>query len=168
MILTRISSLTGKSLLTSKIRVGLQSSLSFGSSLHLNVASNLLKTKTYSVHNRNFSVSSVCWKRKSQPSKENKNSEDYVAIMKDYIPRLPVPFVAICGLFNMLLIPGLGTILASTLPSLNIGNRTDSLSNSDFFVANFCVGLLQYYLSPIVIGWVWSCYWVYLMYEKRI
>ena len=52
-----------------------------------------------------------------------------------------------------ILFPGLGTIISAFCPS-------------DVNVTTILIGLAQLILSSLVVGWIWSVYWGYLLWDK--
>jgi hypothetical protein len=62
------------------------------------------------------------------------------------------PWHIILFITNIVL-PGIGTILSSCCAS-------------KFNVMAVAIGLCQLITAPIIIGWVWSIYWGYLIYAK--
>ena len=40
-------------------------------------------------------------------------------------------------------------------------------SKIEMLMTNLLIGTLQAVTANILIGWVWSVYWAYLMYQKR-
>ncbi len=74
------------------------------------------------------------------------------AIWKADIPSLSQVVAIILFILNIIF-PGIGTILSSFL-------------GGGFRPWQLLVGFLQLILTILLIGWIWSIYWGFLMFEK--
>lgn len=77
--------------------------------------------------------------------------------MWEYVSDVPKvsPFCSyICAFMNVVL-PGSGTILASCYSSSNYVSKTQII-----------IGLHQFITALLIIGWIWSIYWGYLIVMK--
>ena len=70
----------------------------------------------------------------------------------DLVP-VQAPMGIVLFIVNIFL-PGIGTIINSFMSS---SLRSDTL----------LVGLLQLLTAIIIVGWIWSIYWGYLMYQQE-
>ena len=70
------------------------------------------------------------------------------------VPKLSKPLAVFCGVINIIL-PGSGTITAACM------TPDDKLSKTQLII-----GVLQFFLSLVLIGYVWSIYWSYLIIGK--
>jgi hypothetical protein len=70
-------------------------------------------------------------------------------LLKD-VPKVQKPFPLICFIVNIIF-PGCGTILAGILKS---------------HVKSIIYGILQLFLSCVLIGWVWSVFWGFLIWKR--
>ena len=86
-----------------------------------------------------------------------RNREDDVIWEKiKNVPKLSRPLAAFCSLFN-LIIPGSGTVTAACLTEEQLVSKTQLL-----------VGVIQFMLSFLVIGFFLSWYWAYLLFAKSL
>ena len=69
------------------------------------------------------------------------------------VPYVSKPVAVVAAIFN-LLIPGFGTVIASCAADQNV-SKTQLL-----------IGLLQFLTSFVLIGWIMSIYWGYLICTK--
>jgi hypothetical protein len=72
-----------------------------------------------------------------------------------YIPKVKSPHHITCFVLNIFL-PGFGTIISGLLAS----------DRENDCWANIFIGLLQMVLAPIIVGWVFSIIWGYLIYKR--
>eukprot|EP01080_Neovahlkampfia_damariscottae_P003816 gene3816-6977_t len=76
------------------------------------------------------------------------------------VPSIGKTFSIICLVLNIIL-PGTGTMMAGAIaclkPTLNPAKLTSNLTNAKWC---FFLGLLQFILTFLVIGWIWSVIWV--------
>ena len=67
------------------------------------------------------------------------------------VPKLSKPLAIFCAVINVIL-PGFGTITASCLTS------EEKVSKTQIYI-----GLLQFLTGVLIVGWIWSMYWSYLL-----
>lgn len=79
------------------------------------------------------------------------------------IPRVGRTTAIWCGLLNIFF-PGCGTYWAAFAVLLGCG--TAKQPNLKIFFINLIVGFLQQATLIFAIGWIWSIYWAYLIYNK--
>ena len=70
------------------------------------------------------------------------------------VPLLEQPYPYMCALFNVVL-PGSGTILATCLAD------SPSWSKAQLFI-----GFLQMITCIVIVGWIWSCFWAWIIVRK--
>lgn len=70
------------------------------------------------------------------------------------VPKLSKPLAIFCGVINIIL-PGSGTITAACM------TPDDKVSKTQLII-----GVLQFLLSLVLIGYLWSWYWSYLIIGK--
>ena len=70
------------------------------------------------------------------------------------VPKVSVFTSYICVFLNVVL-PGSGTILASWQSQSNYISKTQIV-----------IGLHQFLTALLIIGWIWSIYWAYLILQK--
>ena len=73
------------------------------------------------------------------------------------VPVMPSSDVGLLFFVLCCILPGVGTIISAFFDKLRDTNGVH--------VPTVIVGILQLCLSWLVIGWVWSCYWGFLIYE---
>ena len=84
-----------------------------------------------------------------------RNAEDDVIWDKvKNVPKVNKPLAVFCGIINVIL-PGSGTITAAC------ATPDEKVSKSQLII-----GVLQFFLSLVLIGYVWSIYWSYLIIGK--
>jgi Ectodermal ciliogenesis protein len=91
-------------------------------------------------------------------------------ITRDGVQQVRPPYHLVFAIMNIIL-AGSGTILSSFF---NV--TTDTITNdegqeithrgSKFSKTTFFVGIFQLLLSWIIVGWVWSVYWGFLIFQK--
>ena len=70
------------------------------------------------------------------------------------VPKLSKPIAIFCGVINLFL-PGTGTITAACMTVEETVSKTQLI-----------VGLMQFLLSLLIVGYFWSWYWAYLLVAK--
>lgn len=70
------------------------------------------------------------------------------------VPKLSKPIAIFCGVINIIL-PGTGTVVAACMTDEDTVSKTQLV-----------VGLMQFLLSLLIIGYFWSWYWSYLLVAK--
>jgi len=71
------------------------------------------------------------------------------------VPKCSPPLHIICFLLNIFF-PGIGTLLAACYDRRLSGSTGECL----------LIGLVQLLLAPVLIGWIFSIVWGYLIYRK--
>ena len=72
------------------------------------------------------------------------------------MPKLAKYFAVFFAILNVIL-PGFGTMFAACL---------DTSGSTEVSKAQIVIGLVQFLTSYIIIGWIASIYWAYLMVIK--
>ncbi len=73
--------------------------------------------------------------------------------LSDNVPTVErSPMGILCLILNILL-PGIGTIVAGVVAKGNLAR-------------DIIIGLLQFFTSGIIIGWIWSIVWGVLIFKK--
>ena len=70
------------------------------------------------------------------------------------VPKLAKPFAILCCILNVIL-PGTGTITAACMSTEQLISKTQVV-----------VGLMQFLLSILIVGYFWSWYWAYMIFGK--
>ena len=83
------------------------------------------------------------------------NIDKQVWLLVSDVPYVSKPVAIIAAILNFLL-PGFGTVLAACMASDNVSKT------------QLCVALVQFLTSWILIGWIWSIYWGYLLVMKAM
>ena len=84
-----------------------------------------------------------------------RNSDDDLIWAKiKNVPKLSKPIAVFCGVINVIL-PGTGTITAACMTDEETVSKTQVV-----------VGLMQFLLSLLIVGYIWSWYWSYLLIAK--
>ena len=91
---------------------------------------------------------------KGVATKINIQDEQMWALISD-VPMTEQPYPLLCAILNII-VPGTGTILATCVAD------DESWSKTQFFI-----GFLQLATCILIIGWVWSGYWGYLLIMKN-
>ena len=84
----------------------------------------------------------------------NQQDKELWALVSD-VPYVDQPYPYMCAIFNII-IPGLGTILCTCLEP-----DSPSWSKTQLFI-----GFLQMLTCIVIVGWIWSLYWGYLIVMK--
>ena len=84
-----------------------------------------------------------------------RNSDDDIVWTKiKNVPKLTKPIAIFCAVINVIL-PGTGTITAACMTDEETVSKTQVV-----------VGLMQFLLSILIVGYIWSWYWSYLFVAK--
>lgn len=70
------------------------------------------------------------------------------------VPLLTKNYAYMCGIIN-LVVPGLGTIVGACICQTETVSKTQTI-----------IGVCQFYTATMIIGYIWSIYWAYLMVTK--
>mmetsp|Transcript_12231 Transcript_12231/g.12045 ORF Transcript_12231/g.12045 Transcript_12231/m.12045 type:complete len:81 (+) Transcript_12231:69-311(+) len=73
-------------------------------------------------------------------------------LIRKTVKRVPQPWHIILFIINIIL-PGWGTMISACC-------------GSDLDVFTILVGLVQLFTAWLLIGWLWSIYWGYLIFKK--
>ena len=71
------------------------------------------------------------------------------------MPYVGKPVAIIAAILNIIL-PGFGTALAACMANDNVSKT------------QLVIGLIQFLTSFVLIGWIWSIYWGYLLVMKAM
>lgn len=84
-----------------------------------------------------------------------KNSDDVIIWERlKNVPRLSKPIAIFCLLINIIL-PGIGTIIAACMTEEETVSKTQVV-----------VGVIQFVMTVLIVGYFWSWYWGYLFVAK--
>ena len=72
------------------------------------------------------------------------------------VPLLTKNYAYLCAIMN-LVVPGLGTIVGACASISPTVSKTQTV-----------IGVCQFFTATIVIGYIWSVYWAYLMVTKAM
>ena len=81
------------------------------------------------------------------------NIDRQVWLLLSDVPYVSKPVATIAAILN-LLIPGLGTTLAACFANENVSKT------------QLVISLIQFLTSWLLVGWIWSIYWGYLLVIK--
>jgi len=73
--------------------------------------------------------------------------------LMEFVPGCPEPMHIVFFVVNIFL-PGWGTMIGSIL--------------YDFDLVKFLIGLAQFLLCFLIIGWIWSIVWGWFIYSKGV
>lgn len=73
-----------------------------------------------------------------------------LSLAKD-VPKVDEPFPIVCFILNIVF-PGFGTILCGIVGGMHM--------------KSIIYGILQMVLASVLIGWIWSILWGYIIYKR--
>lgn len=103
-----------------------------------------------------FSFSLIFFREMDAEQEDRYATDDWTVCEGSRICILKKPWHVIALVLNILM-PGSGTLL-SAATCLHLRNHTGPVNGEQVLCLGsvVCDGLLQFFLSPILIGWVWS------------